>query len=108
MNEPGVENIKTSQIAPNEGKGENLQVEENKNEQGQEIQLFVEGKDLVDLDFFSVSDPICSLKTKEALVEHATWQWNGDTEVIDNNLNPKWIKHFNVWYNFVKDVDLHF
>ena len=78
------------------------------NEQGQEIQLFVEGKDLVDLDFFSVSDPICVLYTKEALVEYATPQWNGETEVIDNNLNPKWIKHFNVWYNFVKDLELRF
>ena len=122
--------FKSSQVGPDKSQNDKQQVAENKmtslkvspqhitaflnvficvqNEQGQEIQLFVEGKDLVDLDFFSVSDPICVLRTKEALIEHATWQWNGETEVIDNNLNPKWIKHFNVWYNFVKDLDLHF
>ena len=62
----------------------------------------------MDLDFFSVSDPFCILKQKEALVEHAVWDFNGETEVIYNNLNPKWIKNFNVWYNFVKDVELWF
>ena len=36
------------------------------------------------------------------------WQGNGSTEVIDNNLNPKWTKHFKVWFIFVKDIDLHF
>ena len=78
------------------------------NEQGQEVELFVEGTDLVDLDFFSVSDPICTLKTRESNLPHATWQINGETEVIDNNLNPKWIKHFCVWFIFIRDVDLWF
>ena len=79
-----------------------------KNEQGQEVQLFVEGRDLVDLDFFSVSDPFCSLKTKESYLKHATWELNGETEVIDNNLNPRWLQHFTVKYIFVKDRDLCF
>ena len=79
-----------------------------KNEQGQEVQLFVEGRDLVDLDFFSVSDPLCQLLTKESYMEHAVFSYNGETEVIDNNLNPTWIKHFSVWWIFVKDIDLLF
>lgn len=72
------------------------------------MELFVEGKDLVDLDFFSVSDPICQLRTKESNLPHATWKLNGETEVIDNNLNPKWIKHFCVWFIFIRDIDLWF
>ena len=55
------------------------------------MQLFVEGKDLVDLDFFTVSDPMCSLKTRQSNLELDPWVLTGETEVIDNNLNPKWI-----------------
>ena len=32
----------------------------------------------------------------------------GETEVIDNNLNPLWLEHFTVRYIFVKDYDLYF
>ena len=46
--------------------------------------------------------------TKESGLKDAVWKLNGKTEVIDNNLNPKWIKHFKVWFVFVKDIDLHF
>lgn len=70
--------------------------------------MFVEGKDLVDLDFFSVSDPICTLKTKESNLKHATWKYNDETEVIDNNLNPRWTKHFSVHFIFIRDIDLLF
>ena len=70
--------------------------------------MFVEGRDLVDLDFFSVSDPFCSLKTRESNLKHAPYTLNGETEVIDNNLNPRWIKHFRVWFIFIRDVDLWF
>ena len=28
--------------------------------------------------------------------------------MIDNNLNPKWIKSFCVWFIFTKDLDLRF
>ena len=68
----------------------------------------MEGRELVDLDFFSVSDPICSLQTRDSNVNHATWHRIGETEVIDNNLNPKWIKSFSVWFHFTKDLDLRF
>ena len=68
----------------------------------------MEGRDLVDLDFFSVSDPICLLKTRDSNVSYGTWHHIGETEVIDNNLNPKWIKSFSVWFHFTKDLDLRF
>lgn len=32
----------------------------------------------------------------------------GETEVIDNNLNPLWIEHFTVLYSFKKDTELYF
>ena len=68
----------------------------------------MEGHDLVDLDYFSVSDPICSLRIRESNLKHATWRFNGETEVIENNLNPKWIRNFRVWFIFIQDMDLHF
>lgn len=40
--------------------------------------------------------------------DHAMWVKVGETEVIDNNLNPEWITHFNVKYNFTKDTELWF
>ena len=108
MNAPGCENIKTSQVAPSEGKGENLQVEENKNEQGQEIQLFVECKDLVKTN----QTYVVVLKSKETHVEDAKWNYHGqyysETVGTNKNRNPKWFKHFNVQYDQDKDIDLTF
>ena len=72
------------------------------------MQLFVEGKNLVDMDFFTVSDPICTLKTREANLPYAVYRAVGETEVIDNNLNPCWIKHFTTQYIFNKDTELYF
>lgn len=51
---------------------------------------------------------MCSLRTRESNLKHAPWQLNDETEVIDNNLNPKWIKHFSVWFIFIRDIDLSF
>ena len=47
-------------------------------------------------------------KTRPSRDELTPYTYNGETEVIDNNLNPKWIKHFSVWFIFVKDLDLLF
>ena len=74
----------------------------------QEIELFVEAKDLVDLDYFSVSDPICKLSKRDVISDGGNFEEVGETEVIDNNLNPKWIKHFTVMFSFLKDLDLKF
>ena len=68
----------------------------------------MEAKDLVDLDYFSVSDPICILKKREVISDGGEFEEVGETEVIDNNLNPKWIKHFTVHFSFLKDKDLRF
>ena len=76
--------------------------------EGTDVDVFVEAHNLVDLDFLTVSDPMCSLKTRPCNFENANWTRVGETEVIDNNLNPEWIRHFNVKYIFHKDLDLCF
>ena len=58
------------------------------------VQLFVSAKGLTDLDVFSLSDPFCTLKVKS--YKSGEYIAYGQTEVIENNLNPKWVKHFNL------------
>ena len=79
-----------------------------KNDEEQEVELFVEGQDLVDLDFFSVSDPMCTLHARECNKQLATWERIGETEVINNNLNPKWITNFSVRFIFNRNKELWF
>lgn len=75
---------------------------------GVSVQLFASATDLVNLDWLSVSDPICTLKVREANYEYAVQKMVGETEVIDNNLNPVWTKHFEVLYKFNRDSELLF
>jgi Ca2+-dependent lipid-binding protein len=62
------------------------------------VQLFCSATKLVNLDYLTVSDPQCTLKVKEANNAYAVQKTVGETEVIDNNLNPVWTKHFAVVY----------
>lgn len=66
--------------------------------EGLDVQLFVSATKLANLDFLTVSDPQCTLKVKEANNAYAVQKTVGETEVIDNNLNPVWTKHFGVVY----------
>ena len=102
-NKPRAENIininqqETKMLA--EGKEENQQ-----NKKGflgkrasTRVQLFISAKGLTDLDVFSLSDPFCTLKIKN--YQHGSYVAYGSTEVIENNLNPKWVKNFTIdWY----------
>ena len=72
------------------------------------MQLFVAAKNLANLDYLTLSDPICTLKVKEANNQYAVERKVGETEVIDNNLNPNWTKHFTVMYQFNRDRELLF
>jgi len=60
------------------------------------------------LDYITLSDPQCTLKAKPTTIDYAPFKLVGETEVIDNNLNPQWIKHFNISYEFHKDKELYF
>lgn len=64
------------------------------------VELHISGRKLKDLDFFSKSDPVCHF-----------FQWNdrgrqwvkfGQTEIVNNNLNPDFKTYFNVDYQFEK------
>ena len=72
------------------------------------MQLFCSATKLVNLDYLTVSDPQCTLKVKEANNAYAVQKTVGETEVIDNNLNPVWTKHFAVVYQFNRDRELFF
>ena len=49
------------------------------------IRCKISGIDLKDLDYFSKSDPICMIETKEGQL---IWKPVGQTERINNDLNP--------------------
>ena len=66
------------------------------------------GSNLKNLDYFSASDPQCTLKSRSTTIDYSLFNLVGETEVVDNNLNPQWIKHFNVHYVFHKDKELFF
>ena len=64
------------------------------------VEIFVSAKNLADLDTFTMSDPLCTLKVKNSKL--GGYLSYGQTEVIDNNLNPKWVRNFSVEYYFDK------
>eukprot|EP01135_Chromosphaera_perkinsii_P003560 Nk52_evm18s248 gene=Nk52_evmTU18s248 len=68
------------------------------------VELSVSCKNLVDLDTFSKSDPVCVLflRTK------STWKEIGRTEIIWDNLNPEWEKTFHINYVFEEVQELKF
>ena len=40
--------------------------------------------------------------------DDAPYKVLGETEVIDNNLNPQWLRHFSINYVFHLDKELQF
>lgn len=58
------------------------------------------------MDDLDNSDPYCVVSRKMKLEEE--WQEIGRTEVIDNNLDPQWVKHFTIDYYFNKTIYLKF
>lgn len=82
--------------------------ETDEQEDGIGVQIFVSATNLKNLDFFTLSDPQCSLKSKSMTIDYAPFKHVGDTEVIDNHLSPCWIKHFTINYIFEKDKELWF
>ena len=63
---------------------------------GQTVQLFVEARNLADLDIITMSDPFCTLKVRRSGTQY--YSDCGRTETIDNDLNPLWIDSFKVKY----------
>jgi hypothetical protein len=62
----------------------------------QKIELFIKCMKLKDMDTFSKSDPICRVYLKM----NNNWAKIGETERIDNNLNPEFKNSIQLSYTF--------
>ena len=69
-----------------------------------QVNLFVSGRKLKDLDTFSKSDPQCILLEQR----NGSWVKLGQTEQIKNNLNPDFTTSFTIPYYFEKVQKLKF
>lgn len=70
------------------------------------VEITVSCRNLLDKDTFSKSDPICVLYTQA--MGNKEWREFGRTEVIDNTLNPDFVKKFMLDYFFEERQNLRF
>ena len=69
-----------------------------------QVNLFISGRKLKDLDTFSKSDPVCLVFEKI----NGSWKQIGKTEQIKNQLNPDFTTSFQVPYFFEKEQHYKF
>ncbi|XP_067420514.1 copine-8 isoform X3 [Emydura macquarii macquarii] len=70
------------------------------------VEVSVSCRNLLDRDTFSKSDPICVLYTQG--IGNKEWREFGRTEVIDNTLNPDFVRKFIMDYFFEERENLRF
>lgn len=70
------------------------------------VEITVSCRNLLDMDTFSKSDPICVLYTQG--MGNKEWREFGRTEVIDNTLNPDFVRKFILDYFFEERQNLRF
>ncbi|XP_073695053.1 copine-8 isoform X2 [Garra rufa] len=70
------------------------------------VEITVSCRNLLDRDTFSKSDPICVLYTQG--IGNKEWREFGRTEVIDNTLNPDFVRKFMLDYFFEERQNLRF
>ncbi|XP_070405430.1 copine-5b isoform X3 [Nothobranchius furzeri] len=70
------------------------------------VEITVSCRNLLDKDTFSKSDPMCVLYTQG--VETKQWREFGRTEVIDNTLNPDFVRKYILDYFFEEKQNLRF
>ncbi|XP_054595567.1 copine-8 isoform X1 [Nothobranchius furzeri] len=70
------------------------------------VEITVSCRNLLDRDTFSKSDPICVLYTQG--MGNKEWREYGRTEVIDNTLNPDFVRKFMLDYFFEERQNLRF
>ncbi|XP_063153764.1 copine-5 [Candoia aspera] len=70
------------------------------------VEITVSCRNLLDKDTFSKSDPLCVLYTQG--IETKQWREFGRTEVIDNTLNPDFVRKFILDYFFEEKQNLRF
>lgn len=69
-----------------------------------QVNLYISGRKLKDLDAFSKSDPVCLVFEKV----NGHWTKIGKTEQVKNNLNPDFTTSFEVPYFFEKQQNYKF
>ncbi|KAF7636949.1 C2 domain-containing protein [Meloidogyne graminicola] len=72
------------------------------------VELMLEARNLMDKDFLSKSDPICIVYLKGLGLKSEEYFEIGRTEVIYNNLNPKWNNKIHLDYFFETKQILRF
>ena len=72
------------------------------------IEIHIACRDLLDVDIFSKSDPMVVMFIETKVGRSREWSEYGRTEVIENNLNPDFVKTFIVDYHFEKHQNLKF
>ncbi|XP_014063022.1 copine-8 isoform X3 [Salmo salar] len=70
------------------------------------VEITVSCRNLLDMDTFSKSDPICVLYTQG--IGNKEWREFGRTEVIENTLNPEFVRKFILDYFFEERQNLRF
>ncbi|RXN29402.1 copine-5-like isoform X2 [Labeo rohita] len=70
------------------------------------VEITVSCRNLLDRDTFSKSDPLCVLYTQG--MESKQWREFGRTEVIDNTLNPDFVRKYILDYFFEEKQNLRF
>ncbi|XP_078054066.1 copine-5 isoform X3 [Mustelus asterias] len=70
------------------------------------VEITVSCRNLLDKDTFSKSDPLCVLYVQG--IETIQWREFGRTEVIDNSLNPDFVRKFILDYFFEERQNLRF
>ena len=71
-----------------------------------QVELYISGRNLQDLDFFSKSDPLCILSEYNDSIKK--WVKLGQTEQVPNNLNPDFKTRFTLNYFYERDQRLKF
>ncbi|XP_032997311.1 copine-9-like [Lacerta agilis] len=70
------------------------------------VELTVSCRNLLDMDTFSKSDPVVILYIQGTADKE--WREFGRTEVIDNTLNPEFVRKFVLDYYFEEKQNLRF
>ncbi len=72
------------------------------------VEISISARDLMDMDTFSKSDPLCVLFCRDDFSGKNTWFEFGRTEIIWNNLNPDFVKKFHMSYFFEERQHIRF
>ena len=74
-----------------------------------EVELSISGRKLLDMDYFSKSDPLCVVYIKRtSYAGQKYWKEIARTECIDNNLNPDFVTKINIEYIFEEQQFMKF